>query len=163
MSEFNSKGCKLSCGPDPVSPATTVTYKKLYGLHTIPEMGGSPERLDVTNLEDSHKRSILGLGDVSDLNFGFYATKGETDTVSQVRDTWNVLQAYETAGTVLNWKLEYPDGNGWEWKGSCHVKRDQVTVNTPIKFTLAVGLETDLDPLTPAAPAQNAGGGGGAA
>ena len=150
MSEFNSKGCKLSCGPDPVSPATTVTYKKLYGLHTIPEMGGSPERLDVTNLEDGHKRSILGIADVGDFNFGFYATKNETDTTEQVRDTWNVLQAYETAGTVLNWKLEYPDGNGYEWKGSCHVKRDQVTVNTAIKFTLAVGLGTELTPLTPA-------------
>ena len=147
--EFNSKGCKLSCGPDPVSPATTVTYKKLYGLYNIPEMGGTPERLDVTNLEDGHKRSVLGIGDVSDTNFGFYATKDETDTTEQVRDTWNVLQSYQTAGTVLNWKLEYPDGHGWTWKGTCAVKRDAVTVNTAIKFTLAVGLDTALTPLTP--------------
>ena len=149
MGEFNSKGCILSCGADPVSPATTVSYKKLYGLYNIPEMGGSPERLDVTNLEDSHKRSILGIGDVSDLAFGFFATKGETDTSDQIRDTWNVLQTYQTAGTVLNWKLEYPDGNGYEWKGSCAVKRDTTTVNTAIKFTLSVGLETELSPLTP--------------
>lgn len=147
--EFNSKGCKLSCGPDPVSPATTVTYKKLYGLYNIPEMGGTPERLDVTNLEDGHKRSVLGIGDVSDTNFGFYATKDETDTTEQVRDTWNVLQSYQTAGTVLNWKLEYPDGHGWTWKGTCAVKRDAVTVNTAIKFTLAVGLDTPMTPLTP--------------
>lgn len=159
MGEFNSKGCILSVGPDPVSPATTVTYKKLYGLYNIPEMGGTPEKIDVTNLEDSHKRSILGIGDVGDLNFGFYATKGETDTTAQVRDTWNALQAYQTAGTVLNWKLEYPDGNGWEWKGTCSVKRDAVTVNNAIKFTLTTGLETTMTPLT---PAQNAGGGGGA-
>lgn len=148
MSEFNSKGCILSVGPDPVSPATTVTYKKLYGLYSVPEMGGTPERLDVTNLEDGHKRSILGIGDVSDTNFGFYATKDETDTAAQVRDTWNVLQAYQTAGTILNWKLEYPDGHGYEWKGTCAVKRDAVTVNTAIKFTLAVGLDTELTPLT---------------
>lgn len=150
MGEFNSKGCILSVGPDPVSPATTVTYKKLYGLYNVPEMGGTPERLDVTNLEDSHKRSILGIGDVSDTNFGFYATKDETDTAEQVRDTWNILQGYQTAGTVLNWKLEYPDGHGYTWKGTCAVKRDAVTVNTAIKFTLAVGLDTELTPLTPA-------------
>ena len=106
--EFNSKGCILSCGPDPVSPATTVTYKKLYGFYNVPEMGGTPERLDVTNLEDGHKRSILGIGDVSDMNYGFYATKDETDTTEQVRDTWNVLQSYMTAGTILNWKLDVP-------------------------------------------------------
>ena len=164
MAEFNSKGCILSVGPDPVSPATTVTYKKLYGLYNIPEMGGTPERIDVTNLEDSHKRSILGIGDVSDLSFGFYCTKNETDTTAQIRDTWNVLQAYQTAGTVLNWKLEYPDGNGWEWKGTCAVKRDTTTVNTAIKFTLSVGLDTELSPIAQAAqsatPAQSQGGTG---
>lgn len=159
--EFNSKGCKLSVGPDPVSPATTVTYKKLYGLYNIPEMGGTPERIDVTNLEDSHKRSILGIGDVSDLSFGFYCTKGETDTTEQVRDTWNVLQGYQTAGTVLNWKLEYPDGNGYTWKGTCAVKRDTTTVNTAIKFTLSVGLDTELSPIAQATQSQGNGGGGG--
>lgn len=147
--EFNSKGCKLSVGPDPVSPATEVTYKKLYGLYNIPEMGGSPERLDVTNLEDGHKRSILGIGDVSDMDFGFYATKGETDTTAQIRDTWNVLQAYQTAGTVLNWKLEYPDGNGFTWKGTCSVKLDATTVNKAVSFTLSTGLDTALVPLVP--------------
>lgn len=163
--EFNSKGCTLSCGVDPVSPATTVTYKKLYGLYNIPEMGGSPERIDVTNLEDGHKRSILGISDVSDMNFGFYATKDETDTSEQVRDTWNVLQAYQTAGTILNWKLVYPDGNGFTWKGSCAVKRDAVAVNKAIQFTLATGLDTELTPIPQAAqsatPAQSQGGGTG--
>ena len=163
--EFNSKGCTLSCGVDPVSPATTVTYKKLYGLYNIPEMGGSPERIDVTNLEDGHKRSILGISDASDMNFGFYATKDETDTSEQVRDTWNVLQAYQTAGTILNWKLVYPDGNGFTWKGSCAVKRDAVAVNKAIQFTLATGLDTELTPIPQAAqsatPAQSQGTGTG--
>ena len=147
MSEFNSKGCILSVGPDPVSPATTVTYKKLYGLYTIPEMGGSPERLDVTNLEDDHKRSILGIGDMGDANFGFYATKNETDTTAQVRDTWNVLQGYQTAGTVMRWKLEYPDGEGFVWDGTCSVRRQSTGVNQAIKFTLTVGLDTALTDL----------------
>ena len=71
MGEFNSKGTILSVGPDPVSPATTVTYKKLYGLYTVPEMGGSPEQIDVTNLEDSVRRSILGLQSISTLEFEF--------------------------------------------------------------------------------------------
>lgn len=147
MGEFNSKGTILSVGPDPTSPSTDVTYKKLYGLFNVPEMGGTPERIDVTNLEDSHKRSILGIGDVGDLAFEFYATKDEEDTAAQVRDTWNILQAYETAGTVLNWKLVYPDGNGYTWKGACHVRRQAAGVNTAIRFTLSTGLDTDLVPI----------------
>ena len=147
MGEFNSKDTILSCGVDPVSPATTVTYKKLYGLFNVPEMGGTPEQIDVTNLEDGHKRSILGIQDVGTLDFEFYATEGETDTTSQVRDTWNVLRGYQTAGTVLNWKLEYPDGEGFTWKGTCSVRRQAVGVNSAIKFTLTIGLDTALTDL----------------
>ena len=144
MGEFNSKGTKLSVGTDPVAPATTVTYKKLYGLFTVPEMGGTPEQIDVTNLEDSHKRSILGIQDTGTLDFEFYATKSETDTDTQFRDTWNILRGYQTGGTVLNWKLEYPDGEGFTWKGKCSLRRQSTGVNSAVKFTLTVGLETAL-------------------
>jgi hypothetical protein len=145
MAEFNSKGTTLSVAAIPQSgdPA----YKTLYGLFTVPEMGGTQEQIDVTNLEDGHKRSILGIQDVGTLDFEFYATEGETDTTSQVRDTWNVLRGYQTAGTVLNWKLEYPDGEGFTWKGTCSVRIQAVSVNSAIKFTLTIGLDTALTDL----------------
>lgn len=145
MGEFNSKGTILSVAPVPQSG--DPSYKKLYGLFTVPEMGGTPEMLDVTNLEDAIKRSILGLQDVGSLEFEFYATEDETDTSSQIRDTWNILQGYETAGNTMKWKLEYPDGEGYTWDGHCSVRRQAVAVNEPIKFTLTVGLETVLTPI----------------
>ena len=147
MAEFNSKGTKLSCGIDPVSPATTVTYKSLYGLYSVPEMGGTPETIDVTNLDDATKRSILGIQDLGSLEFEFYATEDEIDTSSQIRDTWNILRGYQTAGTALMWKLEYPDGEGFTWKGKCNVRRQSVGVNNAIKFTLSIGLESELTDL----------------
>lgn len=145
MGEFNSKGTILSVAPIPTSgdPA----YKKLYGLYSVPEMGGTPETLDVTNLEDAIRRSILGLQDLGTLDFEFYATEDETDTSSQIRDTWNILAGYETAGNALMWKLEYPDGEGYTWQGKCSVRRQAVAVNEPIKFTLTVAAETTLIPL----------------
>lgn len=142
MGEFNSKGTILSVAPVPQSgdPA----YKKLYGLFTVPEMGGTPEQIDVTNLEDSHKRSILGIQDTGTLDFEFYATEDETDTTAQIRDTWNILRGYQSAGDTMMWKLEYPDGEGFTWKGKCSLRRQSVGVNFAIKFTLTVGLETEL-------------------
>ena len=107
-------------------------------------MGGTPEQIDVTNLEDGMKRSILGLQDTGTLDFEFYATDGETDTTTQIRDTWNILRGYQTAGTQMMWKLEYPDGEGFTWKGTCSVRRQAVDVNQAIKFTLTVGLDTPL-------------------
>ena len=142
MGEFNSKGTILSVAPVPQSgdPA----YKKLYGLFTVPEMGGTPEQIDVTNLEDSHKRSILGIQDTGTLDFEFYATEDETDTTAQIRDTWNILRGYQSAGDTMMWKLEYPDGEGFTWKGKCSLRRQSVGVNSAIKFTLTGGLETEL-------------------
>ena len=145
MGEFNSKGTILSVAAVPQSG--DPTYKKLYGLFTVPEMGGTPEMIDVTNLEDSIKRNIPGIGDTGTLDFEFYATEDETDTTTQIRDTWNILRGYQTADTELMWKLEYPDGEGFTWKGKCSVRRQSVGVNNAIKFTLTVGLETGLDDI----------------
>ncbi len=145
MGEFNSKGTILSVAPVPTTG--DPTYKKLYGLFTVPEMGGTPETIDVTNLEDSIKRNIPGIGDTGILEFEFYATEGETDTTAQIRDTWNILRGYQTAGDAMMWKLEYPDGEGFTWKGKCNVRRQSVGVNNAIKFTLSIGLESELTDL----------------
>jgi hypothetical protein len=145
MGEFNSKGTILSVAAIPTTG--DPTFKKLYGLFTVPEMGGTPETIDVTNLEDAIKRNIPGIGDTGILEFEFYATEGETDTTAQIRDTWNILRGYQTAGDAMMWKLEYPDGEGFTWKGKCNVRRQAVGVNNAIKFTLAIGLESELTDL----------------
>ena len=145
MAEFNSKGTILSVAAVPQSG--DPSYKTLYGLFNVPEMGGTPEMIDVTNLEDAMKRNIPGIGDTGTLDFEFYATESETDTTSQIRDTWNILRGYQTAGTTMMWKLAYPDGEGFTWKGKCTVRRQAVGVNSAIKFTLTVGLETGFTDL----------------
>ena len=145
MAEFNSKGTKLRVATVPQSG--DPSYKSLYGLYSVPEMGGTPETIDVTNLDDATKRSILGIQDLGSLEFEFYATEDEIDTSSQIRDTWNILRGYQTAGTALMWKLEYPDGEGFTWQGKCSVRRTSQGINEAGKFTLSVGLETALTDL----------------
>ena len=146
MGEFLSKGTKLSMATTPAE-GTGPSYKKLYGLFSVPEMEGAPDQIDVTNLEDGSRRSINGLGAASTLEFQFYATESETDTTEQVRDTWNILRGYQTAGTELLWKLEYPDGEGYTWKGKCSVRRQAAEVNTAIRFTLTIDRSTPLSDI----------------
>ena len=145
MGEFTSKGTKLSVATVPQTG--DPTYKSLYGLFGVPEMEGAPDQIDVTNLEDGSRRSINGLGAASNLEFQFYATEDETDTAAQVRDTWNILRGYQTADAELMWKLEYPDGEGFTWKGKCSVRRQAAEVNTAIRFTLTVDKATALTDL----------------
>ena len=143
MSEFISKGTKLSVAAIPQT-GNTYTYKKIFGIYSVPDIGASPEMLDVTNLEDSVKRSIPGLGDVSALEFEMYAAENETDTGEQIRDTWNILRAYETGGDDYKWKLEYPDGEGYTWTGKCKIAHLAVKVNEPVKYKLTVSVGDDF-------------------
>lgn len=145
--EFNSKGTKLSVATIPTSQSTEPSFKSLYGLYHVPELGGTPDKLDVTHLEDEYKRAINGLKDIGTIEFEFYATEDETDTTAQIRDTWASLSSYDSAETELIWKVEYPDGEGWTWNGKCSVRRQAVDVNSAIKFTLSVDTRTGLYPL----------------
>ena len=51
--EILSKGTKLA-----YATSKAGSYSVLYGLQSTPDMGGDPEKVDVTNLNDGAKRYI---------------------------------------------------------------------------------------------------------
>ena len=71
---LHSRGCFLSYSED-----GGTSYKKLDYLQSIPELGGDPEGLDTTTLDDAVKTSIPGLADYGALPFQFlYDNSSET-------------------------------------------------------------------------------------
>ena len=50
--ELLSKGTKLQ-----YADTKAGTFKTLYGLQSTPDMGGDPEKVDVTNLADGAKNN----------------------------------------------------------------------------------------------------------
>ena len=51
------------------SGAEASTYADIPNLTEVPEIGGSPEKVDVTTLADNAKRYINGIKDYGDLDF----------------------------------------------------------------------------------------------
>lgn len=144
--ELLSKGTYLS-----YSEAETGTYKKLYGLRSTPDMGGDPEKVEVTNLNDGMRRYVRGIKDPGDLEFGFYynsADENSTATENEVKTSYATLRALDTAGTSVWYILVYPDGTGFKWKGSVSVKRSAAEVNGVLAFTLRTMCETELKDYT---------------
>ena len=46
------------------------TYKQIYGLSSIPDIGGTPNRIDTTDLDNTKfETSILGLQPALELDF----------------------------------------------------------------------------------------------
>ena len=140
--EILSKGTKLQ-----YAESAAGTFKTLYGLKTTPDMGGDPEKVDVTNLNDSVRRYIKGVKDLGDLDFGFYYNSADENpnvSESDVAASYSTLRALDKAGTKVYFKLIYPDGTGYSWNGTVSVKRVAAEVNQAISFMLRVMCESDL-------------------
>lgn len=102
--ELLSKGTKLQ-----YADTKAGTYKTLYGLQTTPDMGGDPEKVDVTNLADGAKRYIPGVKDYGDLDFTFfYNDEDENPAVSEadVAAAYSTLRALQTSNATVWFKAD---------------------------------------------------------
>lgn len=120
-----------------------ATYKELYGLSSYPDMGASPARIDVSNMRDKIKRAIDGQQDIGELTFDFYYNNESTEDGEVIKKAFSALKAQE--GKLLAWKLCYPDETYYSWKGKPSVFMKGGGVSDPMRFTLSVTLETELE------------------
>lgn len=122
-----SKGITLTVG------ATVLT-----DLQEMPEIGGSPEQVEVTTLDDSAKRNINGIKDYGDLVFKFlYDNTAES--------SYRVLQGLEASETLNSCVLELPDKTKFAFDGYVSVKIDSAAVNDALTFTATFTLNSDID------------------
>lgn len=122
-----------------------VDYTDLELLLEIPEIGGDPEKIDVTTLTDKVKKSIRGIGDPGDLPFVFLYD------ASTATSNYRVLKAIETSGEVASFKLMYPDGSGHEFDAEVGVKIGGGGVNAAKTFTASMFLQSDITDIYPGA------------
>lgn len=140
--ELSSRGIKLFC-----SAQENGTYKSLYGLRSVPAMGGDAKRIDVTGLGDKNMRSIRGVKDLGELSFDFFYNidvDTENVTADMIENPYSLLRGYDVAGTNVWFKLVYPDESGFKWKGSVTVVRSKADVNAALEFVLKVTVLTEL-------------------
>lgn len=80
-----------------------AAYTELTNLKSIPQLGGDPEKIDVTNLSDTSRRYIPGVEDPGDMVFGFFYDSGDSSAF------WT-LQTLKAAGTTESFKITLGDG-----------------------------------------------------
>lgn len=132
-----------------LSKGITLSYKKnevyevIPDLQEVPDLGGSAEKVDVTTLADGNYRYINGIKDFGDLAFKFlYDNAGETSN-------YRVCRGLEEAGKTVDWKVEFPDGTGFEFKGEPSTTIDGQSVNSAITFTLNINLNSEITVSNP--------------
>ena len=112
-----TKGIKLSVGGTDLS-----------GLQETPELGSSPEKVEVTTLADSAKKYIPGLDDYGDLAFKFLYENGASSS-------FKTLQSKADAKSIDEYVVELPDGTTFTFDAAVAVKIDAAQANNPITFT----------------------------
>jgi hypothetical protein len=127
------------------------TMKKLYGLYNIPDLGGTPAKISVTNFQDTTERSISGVQQLPDLNFQFYYKAGNETPAGYTASEWdfNPLQTLKTAErskAELHFEAGCADGEiAVSWSGVPTVWVTSQAVNGAVSFTLSVSVSSSLD------------------
>ena len=121
----------------------------IAGLMEIPDLGGTPEKVDVTTLADSSYKYINGLADYGDLAFKFLYDNSTNDS------NYRILQMIERdcnegIGTYAKVTLTFPDGTAFEFDCIPSVTIDGAGVNTALTFTLNCALQSDIEVTHPA-------------
>lgn len=119
------------------------TYTELEHLMEVPEMGGDPEKVEVTTLSDGVKKYINGVKDLGDLTFKFLYDNETADS------NYRVLRGMQEANEVSTFKVEYPDGTGHEFNAYVNVKMDSAAVNAAMTFSVGMSLQSDITVTNP--------------
>ena len=124
-----SRGIKLS-----YKSSSGSTFTELTNLQEIPELGNNAkEKVDVTVLSDSAKKSIDGLSDTAqDLSFKFLYDKEQFTTLAALT-------------TSTDWQVELPsEGNTATFSGTPSVKLDSAGVGAALTYTLTISVNTEI-------------------
>ena len=125
MAKHSSLGITLDVG----------NVKAVSGLTDIPDMGATPEKLDVTTLADASRQYIEGIKDYGDLEFTFIYESGAEGNYAKL----NGLEGDQDC------VVTFPDGSTFSFSGEISLRIVGVGVNAVITFVMAVALSSDIE------------------
>lgn len=129
-----------------MADAADGTFKKLYGLATVPDMSFAADKIEVTNLQDKNKRYIPGISDLGEPEFEFYNddTKTEPESGELLMNSYKALRAAETGRQIKHFKLVYPDGTGFGWSAYVNTTRNGGGTGDALKFKAKMLINSNI-------------------
>ena len=119
------------------------TYTEIANLQECPELGGTAENVEVTTLADGNKKYIKGIKDFGELAFKFlYDNSG-------AESNYRIVRGLEEAGSVVEWKVTFPDNTTFAFSGEVTTAIDSAAVNAALTFTATITLNSDITVTNP--------------
>ncbi len=116
---------------------TAATLAKLCKIKTYPQIGGEPEQIETTDLEDVMQTFVPGVQQVESMQF----------TANFDKATYTAISA--SAGTEQFYQLEFGDAGAdgiFSWKGQHSVFVNEGEVNGAREMTITVTPSTVISP-----------------
>lgn len=117
--------------------ATSSALEKLCRIKSYPQLGGEPEQIETTDLEDKSQTYTEGVQAVEAMSFTANYTK---EAYEKVRSAMGKENIYE-----LNFGAEGADGV-FSWKGQHTVFVNEGEVNGVREMTIVVTPSTEIKP-----------------
>jgi len=135
----------FSANQTTLSHGTGTSFTVIPHLMEVPELGGSPEKIDVTTLADTAKRYIPGIKDYGDLVFKFLYDNRTTGA------NYRVLKGMEDTGNPVTFRLNYPDGATHTFSAIPAVSMDAGSINGALTFSVTMMLQGSITVGNPTA------------
>ena len=85
--------------------SSTGSYTRIYGLRVVPDIGGEPDDIETTTLDNQkYKTAILGLQDIQKYTFEFNMEDPTAES------NYKKASDLEDSGNVYYWKLTLSNG-----------------------------------------------------
>jgi len=119
-------------------------------LMEVPELGGAPEKIDVTTLSSKSKAYIPGMKDFGDLVFKFLYETGADGNYMQMQELETGCDVNDDA-TIPTFQIIYPDNTAHEFKAVPALKMDAGAINGALTFSATMTLlgDTGIQMTTP--------------
>lgn len=123
-----------------VKRSTGDTYEQLASITSYPDLGGDPEMLETTDLEQSAQTFCEGVQQIDQMQF----------EANYIKEVYDKLKTYEHKEVDLAVAFGGPDGpdGAWLWKGSISVKVSGKGVNEVRTMTITSAPYTVIEPGT---------------
>ena len=122
-----------------VKEASGSSYTNLPNLQNVPELGGTPEKIDVTCLADQNKKYIDGVVDYGDLEFTFLYDTDQTDS------SYKKLRGLQEAKSTDEYQITFPDGTTFSFSAQVSVRTGAAEVNGALTFTASFALQSEVE------------------
>lgn len=114
---------------------TGAKVAKVCAIKSYPDLGGDPEKITVTDLEDTDEASVPGVRSADDMQFTANYTKEAYDAVVAVCGKQQIFE--------LDFGADGADGK-FSWSGEMSVKINGGEVNGAREMTLTIVRDSEI-------------------